>query len=107
MPLAGAHGPREGMEEDYVLDDLLESLEQPKSSMAALPATTCEAPFQKLNTADHGLAPPWSTWSQVPKDPYLVRDLGSWCLELFAGGGVGVFTAHLRQRVNEVSYCCR
>ncbi|CAE7390539.1 unnamed protein product [Symbiodinium necroappetens] len=63
---------------------------------AALSATTCEARFQKLISADLGSAPPWSAWSQVPTDPYLVRYLGHRCLELFAGSGV--FTAHLRQR---------
>ncbi|OLQ04162.1 hypothetical protein AK812_SmicGene12771 [Symbiodinium microadriaticum] len=70
--------------------------EQAKSSQTTLSATTCEAPFQKLSSAALCSTPPWSAWSQVPTDPYLVRDLGPWCLELFAGSGV--FTAHLRQR---------
>ncbi|CAE7825222.1 unnamed protein product [Symbiodinium sp. CCMP2592] len=30
-------------------------------------------------------APPWQFWSQVPQDPYVVRDLGPWALEIFAG----------------------
>ncbi|CAE7645183.1 unnamed protein product [Symbiodinium necroappetens] len=72
------------------------SPEQAKSSQTTLSATTCEAPFQKLSSAALCSTPPSSAWSQVPTDPYLVRDLGPWCLELFAGSGV--FTAHLRQR---------
>ena len=30
-------------------------------------------------------APPWECWSQVPRDPDLIRDLGPWCLEIFSG----------------------
>ncbi|CAE7224530.1 unnamed protein product [Symbiodinium sp. CCMP2592] len=30
-------------------------------------------------------APPWQFWSQVPQDPYIVRDLGPWGVEIFAG----------------------
>eukprot|EP00439_Symbiodinium_sp_Y106_P051106 s3342_g6.t2 len=30
-------------------------------------------------------APPWGCWSQVPRDPDLIRDLGPWCLEIFSG----------------------
>ncbi|CAE7663973.1 unnamed protein product, partial [Symbiodinium microadriaticum] len=35
--------------------------------------------------AQLGSPPPWERWSEVPRDPDLVKDLGPWCLEIFSG----------------------
>ncbi|CAE7307619.1 unnamed protein product [Symbiodinium sp. CCMP2592] len=40
---------------------------------------------QKLTAAPSGRPPPWALWADVPRDPDTVRELGPWCLEIFAG----------------------
>ncbi|CAE7781028.1 unnamed protein product [Symbiodinium sp. KB8] len=43
-----------------------------------------DAPLREPMAAQLG-SPPWECWSEVPRDPDLVKDLGPWCLEIFSG----------------------
>ncbi|CAE7302354.1 unnamed protein product, partial [Symbiodinium sp. CCMP2456] len=44
-----------------------------------------DAPVQEPTAAELCSPPPWASWSQVPRDPDLVKGLGPWCLEIFSG----------------------
>ena len=44
-----------------------------------------DAPLREPMAAQLGSPPPWERWSEVPRDPDLVKDLGPWCLEIFSG----------------------
>ncbi|CAE7840606.1 unnamed protein product [Symbiodinium sp. CCMP2592] len=44
-----------------------------------------EVSSQRLTAAPAGRPPPWLRWAEVPRDPDTIRELGPWCLEIFAG----------------------
>ncbi|CAE7374222.1 unnamed protein product, partial [Symbiodinium necroappetens] len=44
-----------------------------------------DAPLREPMAAQLSSPPLWERWSEVPRDPDLVKDLGPWCLEIFSG----------------------
>ncbi|CAE7505806.1 unnamed protein product, partial [Symbiodinium necroappetens] len=52
--------------------------------VALFPAAT-DALQKEPTAAQFCSPPPWERWSEVPRDPDLVKALGPWCLEIFSG----------------------
>ncbi|CAE7404520.1 unnamed protein product, partial [Symbiodinium sp. CCMP2456] len=64
-------------------------------SAVAQNASANDASALKPTAAALMQPPPWTRWSQIPRDPDVVRELGPWCLEVFAGSAH--LTAQWRQ----------
>ena len=76
---------------DFGLDPTAPTLDRPPGNFSPPPAVVQPAAAAndarsiEPTAAQCCAAPPWGCWSQVPRDPDLIRDLGPWCLEIFSG----------------------